>query len=189
MRRIVKRFLIRDPAGRPLIQQSERVTDDGGGNLQSTSERTASFCTGCRRPITDLAERRGLCDGCRDHECCVHCLSQCHICSRRLCGQCRRGFAGPPAVTVCENCRQRLMQRQLLADRQSEFEQAVIRHRMYCQEQALRLDEQRLQLAAQLQVFRLGLNKRTRLQRVLHVVGWFFKLLAKALRYAVNPFR
>jgi hypothetical protein len=89
-------------------------------------------------------------------------------------------------VTVCEPCRQRLMKRQLLQDRQSEFEQAVTRHRMYHQDQALRLNEERLQLAAQLQAARLGLNKRTPLQKVLHGIGWIFRLYFKAVCYVVK---
>ena len=189
MRRIVKRVLIRDSAGRPLSVQSEHVTDDGNGGVQSTSERTASFCSGCRRPVTDLAELRGICDFCRVRECCIHCMHQCQLCSRRLCGVCRRGFAGPPVLTVCEICRQRLIQRQVLQDRQSEFERAVIRHRMFHQDQALRLNEERLQLAAQLQAFRLGVNKRTRIQRVLHAIGWIIGIFVKVVRYAVNSLR
>jgi hypothetical protein len=189
VRRIVKRILVRDPAGRPLSIRSERVTDDGIGGLQSTTEQTATFCSGCRRPITDLSERRGKCDDCHRHECCVHCLSQCYLCSKRLCGACRRGFAGPPAVTVCQACRQRLIERQTMRDRQLEFEQAVIRHRMYHQDQALRLNEHRLALAAQLQAARLGVNKKNRLQRVLGFIWWIFGLYAKAICYAVKSLR
>jgi hypothetical protein len=189
VRRIIRRTLVRDPDGRPLSIQSERVTDDGTGGLQSTTERTATFCSGCRRPITELSERRGKCDACRCRECCVHCLSQCYVCSKQLCGACRRGFPGPPAVTVCDSCRQRLMQRQMLQDRRSEFEQAVVRHRMYHQDQALRLNEYRLQLAVQLQAARLGLNNKTPLQRVLHGIGWTFGLYAKVICYAVKSLR
>jgi hypothetical protein len=43
MRRIIRRNIVRDSAGRPLSLESERVTEDDGGSLQQTSERTARF--------------------------------------------------------------------------------------------------------------------------------------------------
>ena len=159
MRRIVRRNLIRDPAGRPLSMQSERLTDDGRGSLQQTSEVTAGWCSGCRRPVTDLSELRGVCDWCHARGCCVHCFSQCQVCSRRLCGHCRRGFAGPPTLTVCEICQERLVHRQLLADQHTAFEQELARHRLFNQDQALRLNFERTHLMAQLQAARLGLNR------------------------------
>lgn len=159
MRRIVRRSLVRDPAGRALSMQSERLTDDGHGSVHHCSERTAGWCSGCRRPIEDLSQLRGLCDWCRTRGCCVHCLSQCQVCSRRLCGRCRRGFAGPPLVTVCTICQARLIHRQLLQDQQIAFEQELARHRLFNQDQALRLNFERTQLMAQLQAARLGLNR------------------------------
>jgi hypothetical protein len=156
--RIVRRTLVRDPAGRPLSVQSERVTDDGSGSIQQTAERTARWCSGCRRPVTELSELRGVCDHCRSRGCCVHCLSHCQVCARRLCGHCRHGFAGPPALTVCAACQRRLLHRQLLQDRQTlfeqdlsrfrllqqdqhaTFEQELARHRLFQQDQALRLN-------------------------------------------------
>ncbi len=159
MRRIIRRNLIRDPSGRPLSIQSERVTDDGRGLVQHTSERTAGSCTGCQRPLHDLAEFRGICDWCHARGCCLHCISHCQVCSRRLCGHCRRGFAGPPVLTVCSHCQQRLVQRQILQDQQILFEQELSRHRLFNQDQALRLNFERTHLMAQLQAARLGLNK------------------------------
>ena len=159
MRRIVRRNLVRDPAGRPLSMQSERLTDDGRGAVQQTTERTAHWCSGCHRPVAEISELRGVCDACRARGCCVHCISQCAVCSRRLCGQCRRGFAGPPTLTVCVVCQERLLHRQLLQDQQTTFEQDLARHRLFNQDQALRLNYERTYLMAQLQAARLGLNR------------------------------
>lgn len=158
MRRIVRRNLVRDASGRALSLQSERVTDDGMGSLQQTSETTAAWCSGCRRPVAELAELRGVCDWCRSRGCCTHCLSQCQMCSRRLCGQCRRGFAGPPTLTVCAVCQQRLVHRQLLQDQQVEFERELARRRLFQQDEALRLNYERLRLMAHFQAARLGLH-------------------------------
>ena len=187
MRHIFKRFLVRDPRGRALSTQSERLTDDGRGWLQLTSERTAEWCSGCRRPVTELSELRGICDGCHSRGCCVHCLSQCQVCSRRLCGHCRRGFAGPPALTVCATCQQRLVERQVLQDQQTAFEQELARHRLFNQDQALRLNFERTNLMAQLQAARLGLNKKPHLiMRVVGGVGW---TLTKVVEHARRTLR
>lgn len=156
MRRIVRRNLVRDPAGRALSMRSERLTDDGRGSLQQTSEQTAAWCSGCRRPLTELSELRGVCDSCHTRECCVHCLSHCEVCSRRLCGHCRCGFAGPPPLTVCASCQEQLIHRQILQDQQTAFEQELARHRLFNQDQALRLNFERAEVAAQLQEARLN---------------------------------
>lgn len=187
MRRIVRQFLVRDPAGRTLSGQSERVTDDGKGLVRLTSERSAGWCSGCRRPVTELSELRGICDWCHTGGCCVHCLSQCQVCSRRLCGHCRRGFPGPPAITVCAICQQRLIQRQLLEDEQSEFEREVTRHRMCHQDLSLKLMHERMQMTAKLQTDRLGLNKTTLLGHILHGVRWTAVALFKVVCHAVDP--
>jgi hypothetical protein len=158
MRRIIRRELVRDWAGRPLSMQSERVTDDGAGALQQTSERTARFCSGCRRPVENLTEFRGVCDWCHTRGCCVHCVSHCQICSRRLCGHCRLGFAGPPSLTVCATCQHRMIGRQVLQDQQVEFEREMARYRMFQQDQALRFNYERTYLMARLQAARMGMN-------------------------------
>jgi hypothetical protein len=175
MRRIIRRNLIRDAAGRPLSVQSERLTDDGRGSLQQTSERTSQRCGGCSRPITDLDELRGTCDCCHTRGCCIHCVSHCEVCSRQLCGHCRRGFAGPPALTACAICQQRLLQRQELQDQHSAFEQEMARHRLFHQEEALRLNFEKARLAAEFQAARLGLNKVSWPIWVLQRLWWVLK--------------
>src|SRR5688572_17322684 len=111
MRRVVRRYLTRDVNGRALAVQSERLTDDGLGAMHLSSERTAASCSGCQRPGLELSELRGVCDWCHARGCCVHCLSTCQVCSRKLCGCCRLGFVGPPPLTVCAVCLQRLTYR------------------------------------------------------------------------------
>lgn len=205
MTRIVRRTLVRDSSGCPLSVQSERVTDDGSGSIHQTSERTAQGCSGCRRPVTELSELRGVCDHCRCRECCVHCLSQCQVCARRLCGHCRQGFAGPPSLTVCATCQRKLLHRQLLQDQQISFEQAVARyrllqhnqhatfeqafsrHRLFQQHQALRLNFERTYLTAQLHAARMGLtlNLRPRRQRLLmRAIQKLSRMPATVVRYA-----
>ena len=158
MRRIVKRDLVRDPSGRALSVRSERLTDDGEGSVQVTSERSAEWCSGCRRPVADPAELRGVCDWCRSRGCCVHCMGRCQVCSRRLCGTCRRGFAGPPPLTVCPACQQRLVGRQVLQDREAAFQQELLRHRLLQEQRTLQLSFERLRWDVQLQAARLGLR-------------------------------
>jgi hypothetical protein len=186
MRRIYKRFLVRDPLGRALSMQSERLTDDGEGSVQLTSERDAGWCSGCQRPVTELSELRGVCDWCHHRGCCVHCLSQCQVCSRRLCGQCRRGFAGPPALTVCAVCQHRLIERQVMQDQQTAFKQELARHRLFNQDQALRLNFERTNLMAELQAARLGLNRQSMLSRLAHGVRW---TLAKVVQHGGRTLR
>ena len=184
MRRLVRRNLVRDAAGRPLWMDSERVTEDADGSLQQTSEHTARFCSGCRRPVADLSELRGVCDWCHARGCCVQCLSQCQVCSRRLCGQCRRGFAGPPGLTVCTACQDRLIQRQLVQDQQVQFERELARHRLHQQDQALRFDYERTFLMARLQAARMGLNL-----TIPHPESWLQKFLRQIRRFSTAVMR
>jgi len=157
MTRIIRRNLFRDPAGRPFYSQSERVTDDGRGHVHQVTERTARACTGCNRPVVELSEVRGVCDWCHKRGCCVHCVSNCQVCSRRLCGHCRRGFAGPPNITVCAICQGRLIHRQTLQDHQAAFERELARHRLFNQDQSLRLNYERTHMTAYFEAVRLGL--------------------------------
>jgi hypothetical protein len=60
---------------------------------------------------------------------------------------------------VCARCQARLVHRQVLQDQQTAFEQELARHRLFNQDQALRLNFERAQLAAELQAAKLGLNK------------------------------
>src|SRR5258706_11362599 len=142
MRRILRRYITRGPDGRPIAYQFERLTDDGEGRLRLNNERAARLCSGCRRPFVELSELRGLCDWCHSRECCVHCVSKCQVCSRRLCGSCRHGFGGPPVLTVCATCRQQLIERQAIQDQlemeQTAFDRYVAQQRLYHQMESLR---------------------------------------------------
>jgi hypothetical protein len=175
MRRVVRRHRTVDATGMPLSSQSERLVDDGQGLLHVDLQRTAGLCSGCRRPVVELSELRGLCDQCHARSCCAHCLAVCDVCSRRLCGQCRRGFGGPPARTVCESCLRGLIERQAYEDsvaRQRErFERDVARARLLYQAESLRLTAERMNLQAQFQSARLGLGKRSLIGWAAHLTG------------------
>ena len=151
MKRIIKRFLTTDGRGRPLIVNSERLFDDQRGRLSLTTQRTAISCSGCRRPLVNFEELRGRCDACGIRGSCLHCETKCDACSRRICGRCRRGFAGPPPRTVCLICLHRLRKRQAFLDEQV-LHQAAFQRRMHLQRQWLRVQALRLratQLRAQ----------------------------------------
>src|SRR2546425_282416 len=143
---------------RTIAEQSERLTDDGAGRLQMSTERSARWCTGCRRPITDVAEFRGICDYCHQRECCVHCISKCAVCSRRLCGHCRKGFAGRSALTACAACLGHLTERQILEDRlaaqQTAFDRYEAQQRLINQVEALRLNAERMRIMERFQAAR-----------------------------------
>jgi len=170
MRRVIRRYVTRDPRGRPIFTRSERLTDDGAGHLHLNAEQIARWCSGCRRPVTELSELRGICDFCRRRECCVHCLSQCQVCSRRLCGHCRRGFAGNEALTVCAVCYDRLMDRQIMQDQltleQTTFDRYLAQQRLIQQVEALRQASERMQIMARFQDARLALDHPSLLSRV-----------------------
>jgi len=163
MSQIIKRFITRDPRGRPLAVQTERLSDDGQGRLQLRTERSAGWCSGCHRPVADLAELRGICDSCRACGSCVHCLVTCQLCGRKLCGRCRRGFAGPPPLSVCPRCLLRLHERQVMEHRMAFQQQWLERQRMVQQERAriagLNLAAQRLRIFGQVQAARLAFQR------------------------------
>ncbi|HYE20292.1 MAG TPA: hypothetical protein VEA69_17725 [Tepidisphaeraceae bacterium] len=169
-----------------MFVRSERLTDDGRGALHQTAEQTAQWCRGCGRPVADVGELRGTCDWCGTGGCCVHCLARCEVCSRLLCGRCRCGFVGPPALTVCWNCQARLAHRQVLQDQQAAFENELARHRLFNQDQALRLNFERTHLSAELQAARLGLDKVWWPVWVLKVAG---RGVMKVVRYAWRAVR
>jgi hypothetical protein len=174
MQHIDKASITRDPSGRTIAEQSEHLSDDGQGNVRVVSQRSTARCGGCRRVVADFTELRGVCDWCRMRGCCVHCISQCRICSRRLCGHCRCGFAAPAtALTVCPVCQHRLTLRQGQQDRQMmrrqawldrlamerlAFERELACRRQSNETQALRLRAQGLCWATQLQTARLRLG-------------------------------
>ena len=104
MKSILKRFIVTDRSGRPIAGNTERLTDNGRGRINLTVRRSASRCSNCHKPITDINQLRGGCDYCRIRSCCDNCDTKCQVCSRRLCGRCRRGFVGYIRVTVCPIC-------------------------------------------------------------------------------------
>lgn len=162
MRHIDRQYLTCDPTGRPLTVHSEQPSDDGDGNLQLRSRKSTLWCSGCRRPVSELSELRGACDVCRTRGCCVYCITRCQVCSRRLCGRCRHGFAGPPPVAVCSMCQHRLSERRYLADQMamqsSAFQEYLSRQRLQHQAQALQITAQRNHVMARLQAARWGLE-------------------------------
>ena len=184
MRRITKRFLTADRSGRVLSSNSERLTDDGRGHLNVTTRRMAAWCSSCHRPLTDTEQRRGRCDYCRRLTCCDACETRCSVCSRRLCGDCRRGFVGQTWMTVCPICLVRLRQRQAVQDhlhaRKVAFERQMLRQRELARLQALNLQVARIRVMAQLQSARLRTTGQLALIREMNRL----KLaLARAYRY------
>lgn len=191
MRRIHRHYLTRGPDGRVVVGRIEKLTDDGNGWMQLLSEQQSVCCSGCRRPIIDLSELRGTCDWCHTRGCCVHCLSQCQVCSRRLCGTCRMGFAGPPALTVCAVCHGRLTHRQAfhdqLAVQQTAFDRQIAQQRLLIQLEGLRLAADRLQLSANMQAARLGLNRPPPFWR--RMVAWTLMGISKSFSYVCRFLR
>lgn len=118
MKKILKRFFVTDQSGRVIDSNTEHLTDNGRGRINHTTRRTAIRCPNCRRPITNINKLRGRCDYCRSQSCCDNCETRCKVCSRRLCGRCRRGFVGQSnIITVCPVCLSNLRQRQAFNDR------------------------------------------------------------------------
>ena len=95
----------------------------------------------------------------------MHCVSACQVCSRRLCGYCRLGFVGERSLTVCGVCHRKLLQRQAVEDQalleQNAFDRWLAHQRILHQAEMLRLNEERLRLAADAQAARFGTNKKT----------------------------
>ena len=191
MRRIERRYLTRDRHGRPLAMRYERLTDDGLGNTRLVSEQRATRCSGCFRPIVDLSESRGLCDWCHKRECCVHCIATCQVCSRRLCGHCRLGFAGPPTLTVCAVCHHRLMYRQAVDDQlamqQTAFDRQMAQQRLLNEIESLRLAADRLHFSNHFEAARLGLPPPPSLVR--RVFGFTCRALGKVVEHATRSLR
>lgn len=118
MKKILKQHLITSQNGKVLNRNTERLTDNGRGRLNLTTRSTAIQCPNCQRPVTDINKLRGRCDICRVQNCCENCETRCKVCSRRLCGRCRRGFVGQSSIiTVCPICLNHLRQRQAFNDR------------------------------------------------------------------------
>lgn len=150
MSRIVRRYITEQADGTPIVTRSEVVHDDGEGNLRLTERRVAQRCSGCLRHLLDVEHTRGICEVCHVRECCVHCESRCAVCARRLCGQCRFGFAAVPPRSVCAGCYRQLSQRQAveesLEQNQREFERWIAYQRVSHQNELLHLNQRRLEL-------------------------------------------
>ncbi len=159
MRKVMKRFLTVDRTGHVLSSSTENLADDGRGRLSVTARRSATRCPSCHRPVTDVEQLRGRCDYCRLRRCCNHCETRCRVCSRLLCGHCRRGFVGQTLATVCPICLSRLWRRQAFQDqlfiRKALFERQMHRQRELTRLQALNLQAARIRVMAQLQAARL----------------------------------
>lgn len=178
MPRIVRRYITHAADGTPILQRSEHVQDDDAGNVRLTERQWAQRCSGCLRHIVDLEQRRGVCDVCHVRECCVHCESRCALCARRLCGQCRIGFAVGAARSVCPNCYRRLSHRQAIEDQLDQDERAFDRwmahQRLVHQDQMLQLQTRRLELTQSTHASRDG---NSIWSAGLVVVGWTFRQL------------
>ena len=118
MKKILKQHLITSQNGKVLNRNTERLSDNGSERLNLTTRKTAIQCSNCQRPVTDIDKLRGRCDICRVQSCCENCETRCKVCSRKLCGRCRRGFVGQSSIiTVCPICLNYLRQRQAFNDR------------------------------------------------------------------------
>lgn len=138
MKGIFKRFIKKDPYGRVLSTTTERLVDNGAGQIAVNVCETVVRCSSCNRPIGDAGELRGICHYCLSNSCCVHCETHCAVCSRRLCCICRRGFAGQSLVIVCPYCLMQLRERQALQDRLL-AEKAAFERQMVVQREWIKL--------------------------------------------------
>ena len=174
MAKIFKRFLITDRLGRVVSSNSERLNDDGRGRTSLTNRRVAIWCQSCHRPVMDVAELRGKCDYCRLRKCCSRCETACRICSRRLCGYCKRGFVGNTVFTVCPICLVRMRQRQMFHDqilmRKMALHGQILRQRERTRIEALRLQAARARMMGRLQAARLSNHGRLSLIREINKV-------------------
>ena len=167
MKKILKQHLITSQNGRVLNRNTERLADNGRGRLNLTTRSTAIYCPNCQRPVTDINKLRGRCDYCRSQSCCENCETRCQVCSRRLCGRCRRGFVGQSSsVTVCPICLNHLRQRQAFNDRlliQKIGSQRQIMHqREVTRLRALQLQAAGMRARNRIQV--AGINSRNQMQ-------------------------
>ena len=186
MRRIIKRNLVRDLFGRAVTGQTERLTDRGDGRIHVLTEQTATFCSGCRRPVTNTDELRGRCDYCRVRGICSSCEQngRCQACSKRLCGGCRRGFVGSTTtMTVCPPCWVRLTRRQVIQDRiqrqQMALQHWAMRQQVRARAEALRIQAARARMAAHLQQARLRQSRSLAMMREVNRLQLFIARIAQ----------
>ncbi len=158
-RSILKRRIRVDSSGRVFPGNTERLTDDGRGNLQITGRGPIRWCSNYRGAISDPDERSSRCDCCGQRACCERCRAVCRVCSRLLCRSCRRGFAGSALLTVCPACYVRLRQRQAFVDqmliRKAAIQSQILRQRERTHIHALRLQAARTRMMGQLQAARI----------------------------------
>jgi len=167
MKKILKRFLVTERSGRVLDSNTEHLTDNGRGRINLTTRRTAIRCPNCQRPVTDITKLRGRCDYCRTQTCCENCETKCKVCSRRLCGRCRRGFMGQSSViTVCPICLNHLRQRQAFNDRlliqKIRHQRQIMHRREIARMRALQLQAAGIRSKNKIQI--ANMNSRNRLQ-------------------------
>ena len=167
MKKILKRFFVTDQSGRVIDSNTEHLTDNGRGRINHTTRRTAIRCPNCRRPITDINKQRGRCDYCRAQTCCDNCETRCKVCSRRLCGRCRRGFVGQSStITVCPICLSHLRQRQTFNDRlliqKIRYQRQIINQREVARLRGLQLQAAGIRSRNQIQI--AGMKTRNQIQ-------------------------
>ena len=160
-RSILKRRIRVDSSGRVFPGNTERLTDDGRGNLQITGRGPIRWCSNCRGAISDPDERSSRCDCCGRRACCERCRAVCNACSKMLCRSCRRGFVSSNlgTMTVCPACYARLRQRQAFVDqmliRKAAIQSQILRQRERTRIHALKLQAARTRMMGQLQAARI----------------------------------
>ena len=167
MKKILKQHLITNQNGKVLNRNTERLTDNGRGRLSLITRSTAIRCPNCQRLVTDINKLRGQCDYCRSQSCCENCETRCRVCSRRLCGHCRRGFVGQSSIiTVCPICLNHLRQRQMFNDRlliqKIKDQRQIMRQRERTRLHGLRLQAAGMKARNKIQVS--SINARNRMQ-------------------------
>lgn len=101
MRRILKRVVQRDSQG-AVIHEYAELTVDNGRDIGVLGVETLERCESCRRPIKP-DDPRGMCQVCGRRTC--SCGVACAVCSRNVCGDCRRGvISAQVRLTVCPIC-------------------------------------------------------------------------------------
>lgn len=160
-RKIIKRSLTIDESGQVIRSDTERLNDSGQGQLNLTTRQMVLRCRSCNSPVTDVNGFRGRCDICRTRDICGNCGSKCQVCSKNLCGHCKRGFVTNGATfTVCPTCSIALYQRQIAIDR-------MLLRKLQLQQQHLRQRECYLMQNLQLQTARLRMNGRLQAQKII----------------------
>jgi hypothetical protein len=102
MKRVVKRTIRRDDYGN-VIHDHVEIIAQNGDDTNVLSVETFETCPSCLRPIKP-DDPRGLCEFCGMPTC--TCGVACALCSKNLCGRCRRGVLnGADKLTVCTVCK------------------------------------------------------------------------------------